>query len=133
MCSSVSNPAIAIHQSASPRIDDEYITMFRAPHAPDGIAVAHLHRVDTPLLWAHVQRLTVTIWVRYMLVLVCVGIGLYALVTLLQLPDSSDWSGWHLLCVGAFLSGCYLSTSALVVQAQRDMMVHQLRVLPAEK
>lgn len=107
--------------------------MFRVPHAPDGIAVAHLQRVDDSLLWAHVQRLTVVVWVRYIMALVCGSAGLYALVTLIQLPDGSDWSGWHLLCVGAILAGIYLCTGALVVQAQRDTVVHQLRVHTAEK
>lgn len=101
--------------------------MFRAPQAPDGIAVAHLQRVDDSLLWTHVQRLTVVVWVRYIMALVCSSVGLYALITLSQLPDGSDWNGWHLLCVGAILAGIYLFTSALVVQAQRDMMVMSLR------
>ena len=130
--SASSSVSASLHPPQS-RIDDEYMTMFRAPQAPDGIAVAHLYRVDTQLLWAHVQRLTVAVWVRYVLVVLCVGVGLYALVTFRQLPDGSDWSGWHLLCVGAILAGIYLFTSALVIQAQRDMMVHQLRSHDTEK
>jgi hypothetical protein len=103
------------------------MTMFRAPAAPDEIALAHLHRVDAQVLWAHVQRLTVVVWVRSVLAVLWAGVGLYALIPLSQLPDGSDWSGWHLLCVGAILTGIYLFTSALVAQAQRDMMVMSLR------
>ena len=39
-------------RASSTRIDDEYITMFRAPSAPDGIALAHLQRVEQPALGA---------------------------------------------------------------------------------
>lgn len=126
--SSHSTRVVGEPRASSPRIDDEYITMFRAPSTPDGIALAHLQRVDDNLLWAHVQRLTVVVWVRYVMALVCASVGLYALVTLWQLPDGSDWNAWHVLCMCAILASIYLCTGALVVQAQRDMVVHQLRV-----
>ena len=125
--------AQAAHPDASavvphhPRIDDEYITMFRTPPVPDGIAAAHVQRVDDGLLWAHVQRLTVVVWIRYIMALVCGIAGMYALSVIARLPDSSDWSSWHVVCAGAVLAGIYLATGAIITQAQRDMLVMQLR------
>lgn len=107
-------------------VDDEYISMFRAPQAPDGIAVAHLRRVDDGVLWAHVQRLTVVIWMRYVMTAVCGLLAVYALVSLVQLGDRIAWTGWHLVGGASIMCGCYLFSSALVVQAQRDMVVRQL-------
>lgn len=108
-------------------VDDEYISMFRPTSTVDSMAAMHLRRVDDGLLWAHVQRLTVVVWVRYLLAFVCGGVAGYALMLLIKLPDGSDWNGWHVVCAGAIVAGIYLITSALVTQSQRDTLVMQLR------
>jgi hypothetical protein len=123
----------AVPQSYPQGVDDEYISMFRPTSTIDSMAAMHVRRVDDGLLWAHVQRLTVVVWVRYVLALVCGGVAGYTLITLLKLPDGGDWNGWHVVCAGAIVAGIYLFTSALAVQAQRDTLVMQLGLHTTKK